>query len=70
MDNVHFIRSNKETERYFFLVMASKDLIENAGKYGYRIRRSEKISEVKSILELISQEQISPDKDTYQQIVL
>lgn len=49
LDNVHFIRSNKETERYFFLVMASKDLIENAAKYKYRIRKSGKISEVKVI---------------------
>ncbi len=47
MDNVHFIRSNKETERYFFLVMASKELIENAPKYGYRIRKSSKVSDVK-----------------------
>lgn len=49
LDNVHFIRSNKETERYFFLVMASKDLIENATKYKYRIRKSGRISEVKVI---------------------
>jgi membrane-bound lytic murein transglycosylase D len=49
LDNVHFIRSNKETERYFFLVMASKDLIENAPKYGYRIRKSGKVSEVKVV---------------------
>jgi membrane-bound lytic murein transglycosylase D len=47
--SVHFIRSNQETERYFFLVMASKDLIENASRYGYRVRKSGKISEVKVV---------------------
>jgi len=49
MENVHFIRSNRETERYFFLVMASKDLIENAYDYGYRVRKSGKVSEVKVV---------------------
>ncbi|HAR20329.1 MAG TPA: murein transglycosylase [Cytophagales bacterium] len=47
--SVHFIRSNHETERYFFLVMASKDLIENAARYGYRVRKSGKVSEVKVV---------------------
>jgi membrane-bound lytic murein transglycosylase D len=50
MDNIHFIKSNRETERYFFLVMASKDLIEHPGRYGYRVRGSRHVSQVKVLV--------------------
>ena len=49
MDNAHFLKSNRETERYFFLVMACKDLIEHPSNYGYRIRKSRPVSQVKTL---------------------
>lgn len=48
-ESAHFIRSNKETERYFYLVMAYKDLIENSENYGYHINTGGKVSEVRVV---------------------
>ena len=49
IDNVHFLKSNRETENYFFKVMASKELIENHRKYGYNTPQNTRTSEVKVI---------------------
>ena len=50
IDNVHFLKSNRETENYFFNVMASKELIENHKNYGYKTQDAPvKLTQVKVI---------------------
>ncbi len=49
IDNVHFLKSNRETENYFFNVMASKELIENHRKYGYKTPENVRNTEVKVV---------------------
>lgn len=48
-DNVHFVKTNKETQRYFFLVLAAKELIENPKKHGYNLKPAGTLSNVRTI---------------------
>jgi hypothetical protein len=48
-ENIHFVRTNGETEHYYFRVLAAKELIENPTKYGYRIRGGSATPLVKTI---------------------
>lgn len=48
-ENIHFVKTNKETEKYFFRVMAARDLLENPSKYGYKVKSSSNVASVTTI---------------------
>ncbi len=47
-ENVHFVKTNRETERYFFLILAARELIEYPAKYGYSIKGTPSVSNVRT----------------------
>jgi len=48
-DNIHFVKTNRETEKYFFRVLATRDLLTHPSKYGYKVNSSSNVANVTTI---------------------